>query len=952
MVGPVKQQQRRPAFAKPVKFASQSQRAGKVQPMMGGPPPGMAMSQAQIAQAQAQQQEDYNLTADDARFLFGDDEHPINPGPPNYPPPPPPQEIAVQQQEVEQAAANFTAAATPGAPLPPALNSGTPETDDQQAIQTGMELGKLLEDYAKRIPSVAKLAKVVDTSYHPAFKKFINAWGEKKVKLPASWTPTVCGNLLTAVSTARASFREYGKKKDDSRQLSTDEKHLASSVLTKLRTRFLSEDAFNAAMSRTNENDPELARALILRRQAGAVHPGYYAPKTYVQTGTEEGIERFGKTVGTATNEQLRARAMSGYHGYGAYTSDGYEGSGGYYSDIIAGALADAISAKSKPLGMIARKLLPHILAELETRVRDYFGNPSSNEETVAAAAAVNPNAHPHEVVRGVASNTLDTLVQDPMKRNRNERNESWQDSMARTGLAWPELYSGSGVYQTRSNGDGDMTYSLVQDPSRFDTKQDYHPQGFNVATGGSLRVNQIIDPGADYSRRPPSMMSTDDETGDLVFSHREYLTDVTPTSADFQTFQNFALNPGLKDTFPLLAQFAQYFETYQFEQLIFRFRSIVTPGNGTAGGTVMLATCYNSMSAQFSSKRALENSEYSISGKVTDDIRMGIECEAKKNALGGPLYIRYGEIPNNQSLQTYDMGFVQICTQGASVSPVQDIGEIWVDYRVRLGKLRAVAQLPIQVGEGTSLAVEYPINEVAVANAPTCTGLPFNPLVTSAMNLGTSGLLINPITITNGALPGWERSASNGIANGGDAYLSTSPDGTWVAGVQYTQSSNLVTRVGRFANDNGAYLQFEFNAVPYGTYVFNTAASYYIPAGSTLPCPDSVAPAGAIYGSLTSTVTGSATQNRNIATYSVDTATTMGTAWPTPSLALEDAVANYSTSVVYTANNVGGTVKINIRFNSQAQPINWAMLPGYGQPNPADIWRVASFSYSFVRIA
>jgi len=113
----------------------------------------------------------------------------------------------------------------------------------------------------------------------------------------------------------------------------------------------------------------------------------------------------------------------------------------------------------------------------------------------------------------------------------------------------------------------------------------------------------------------------------------------------------------------------------------------------------------YNPAAAPFTTKRAMENSEYSVAGKVTDEIVMGVECDPKKNATGsGILFTRYGHLPNSYDKKSYDQGFVQVCTQGAL--PGINIGEIWVTYSCRLSKLRVLGAPPLHIGDGFSYTI------------------------------------------------------------------------------------------------------------------------------------------------------------------------------------------------------------------------------------------------------
>ena len=70
------------------------------------------------------------------------------------------------------------------------------------------------------------------------------------------------------------------------------------------------------------------------------------------------------------------------------------------------------------------------------------------------------------------------------------------------------------------------------------------------------------------------------DETNSIEIANTEYIGDILPTSSSFQTQYFLSINPGLPATFPWLANIAQFYEEYEFSQLIFTFKSMVTDGN------------------------------------------------------------------------------------------------------------------------------------------------------------------------------------------------------------------------------------------------------------------------------------------------------------------------------------------------------------------------------------
>lgn len=208
---------------------------------------------------------------------------------------------------------------------------------------------------------------------------------------------------------------------------------------------------------------------------------------------------------------------------------------------------------------------------------------------------------------------------------------------------------------------------------------------GPSGATGsGAYAIhNQLINPTG-----PDKMIDVaDDETNDIVISHSEFLKDIIPTSAAFQSQGFYYLNPGLASTFPWLSQIAQYFEEYQWGQLIFEVRSMVTEGNSTAAGTVIHCTQYNPLNPAFTSKANMENYDYAVSHKVTDHGHHGIECDPEKRSGSPAEYVRTGLPPSGSDLKTYDLGTYQVATSGAASGVL--IGELWVHYSVKLRKTK-----------------------------------------------------------------------------------------------------------------------------------------------------------------------------------------------------------------------------------------------------------------------
>ena len=266
------------------------------------------------------------------------------------------------------------------------------------------------------------------------------------------------------------------------------------------------------------------------------------------------------------------------------------------------------------------------------------------------------------------------------------------------------------------------------------------------------IKYNNLINHGSVQTKGNAIITSAGDETGDLIFEHNEYIHDLTSRSNDFHTLERFEINPGVFTSFPLLSQFAQHFEEYDFIQCIFEFKSLVTNGNSTAAGSVMLCPNYNASNPNLPDKRSIENASGSVSGKVTGSLFCGIECANDKTAYGGIKYVRTVDI-DSAGRRMYDLGFLQIATQG--VPQGLAIGELWCRYKVRLSKMKVGGLKIPSVGSGVSLkcigacAINSALNIMPFSNLPAFAHTPTMPNVPRGGAL-LAGDDIASISLTN----------------------------------------------------------------------------------------------------------------------------------------------------------------------------------------------------------
>lgn len=210
--------------------------------------------------------------------------------------------------------------------------------------------------------------------------------------------------------------------------------------------------------------------------------------------------------------------------------------------------------------------------------------------------------------------------------------------------------------------------------------------QLFKMVTGfGDYNVenNTLLDGGMS----PPMIVNSIDNGG-VIIRHREYIKDINATSAfDLVAYD---INPGLSGTFPWLAGVADAYEQYQFRGLIFEFKSlssdaVLSSSTSSALGSVMMATSYNALDPNFSTKSQMLNYEFANSSKPSDSFVHPIECATKLTPVD-QLYVRTGAVPAGGDQRLYDIGNFQVATVGMQASS-GICGELWATYEIEFFK-------------------------------------------------------------------------------------------------------------------------------------------------------------------------------------------------------------------------------------------------------------------------
>lgn len=187
-----------------------------------------------------------------------------------------------------------------------------------------------------------------------------------------------------------------------------------------------------------------------------------------------------------------------------------------------------------------------------------------------------------------------------------------------------------------------------------------------------------------------------DSPSGGTIIRHSEYLGDViTSSTPGAFSLAAYGLNPADETTNPWLAQIAANYEEYEYEGLLFQFRSTSADAlnsTNTALGSVIMATNYDAADGNFTSKAEMLNYEFSCSTKPSDSCMHMIECAPSQTVLPHR-YTRPGLALPGTDIRFYDLGKFQIATTGFQGTSV-NIGELHCTYQVRLLKPKLFASL------------------------------------------------------------------------------------------------------------------------------------------------------------------------------------------------------------------------------------------------------------------
>lgn len=402
----------------------------------------------------------------------------------------------------------------------------------------------------------------------------------------------------------------------------------------------------------------------------------------YRPSGTKEGVKEFGVNRSLADTQQLINRANKGMTGYGEYYDAGpMQGYGGFFQDI-GNAFKNDVLPIAKGLGKYymnnARRVAQDGLAEaMMGGFGEYYDgtNPAEGRQQ----GLMDANA---QILAQLAEQRR--LTEQVIEENR-------------------ELVRQAGRRRARAEVDGRPDDAGMPSFTMDTTRGEPIPGG----AAPILTWNNLVNFGKRGGRQPMHFLTKNSETGELIFTHREYILDlISKVGGQFESLPEwqFEINAGLSKTFPAGSSVAKLFQTWRPIQMMFKVFSNVTAGNSTAAGTIDMAFISNPYAAYYTNKKSMQNSTNAVSNKVDGDLELGIECNPSDVPVtgGAAYFVRTGPLPPGAEADTFDKGRVQVALCG--VPPNFAVGELWGFYTIALQLFWGELPDDLLVGEGISL--------------------------------------------------------------------------------------------------------------------------------------------------------------------------------------------------------------------------------------------------------
>jgi hypothetical protein len=208
----------------------------------------------------------------------------------------------------------------------------------------------------------------------------------------------------------------------------------------------------------------------------------------------------------------------------------------------------------------------------------------------------------------------------------------------------------------------------------------------------GDYTVNSLINPGSERSLSGVQNVSFEKGMVRTRIQKREfvgYLQAPGFSSGAGSPFNvtTFRVNPGNTALFPYLAWgFPQTFKRWRPLGLAFELISTSTDYSTAVNlGVMGLSVDYDSHDSQFTSMTQALQAVGAVSGKVSQNQLIGVECDPSERAVEW-LYVRNGAVNSNingagADVNLYDLCTVSFFTEGLSNAAGGKVAEVWATY-------------------------------------------------------------------------------------------------------------------------------------------------------------------------------------------------------------------------------------------------------------------------------
>lgn len=254
--------------------------------------------------------------------------------------------------------------------------------------------------------------------------------------------------------------------------------------------------------------------------------------------------------------------------------------------------------------------------------------------------------------------------------------------------------YRGSGSYgkMWRKSGLGKTMAgagrSLIKaGVSKFLGQGLYGGQG--LYSGNSNVLDNALIEGGHMSM---DILGNNDETETITITNCEsikeiFAPNIAPGSSSQYAAETIEVNPGLFQFSRKLSAIAKNYVQYEIKQLVFEIRPLISDSNVNNGitGTLMAGVMYDPVGETPDNKDDLMDLSGSRSGRIIDQINVGVECDPLKTK-DSEYFVRTGPVPSGRDIDEYDhCKFVVATNNIPDTFSNRAIAELYVYYTVEL---------------------------------------------------------------------------------------------------------------------------------------------------------------------------------------------------------------------------------------------------------------------------